>query len=81
MAVAGFDFRGGHVYCNGIRISSSLSAVCLQIGSAVSTKSRLRAGRSGGLIPASQVKKTEMGSTCSTYGGEERCIQGFSGES
>jgi hypothetical protein len=24
--------------------------------------------------------KTEMGRTCSTYGGEERCIQGFSGE-
>jgi hypothetical protein len=24
------------------------------------------------------VKKTEMGRTCSTYGGEERCIQGFS---
>jgi hypothetical protein len=27
-----------------------------------------------------QVKKTEMGRTCGTYGGEERCIQGFSGE-
>jgi hypothetical protein len=27
-----------------------------------------------------QVKKTEMSRTCSTYGGEERCIQGFSGE-
>jgi hypothetical protein len=27
-----------------------------------------------------QVKKTEMGKTCGTYGGEERCIQGFSGE-
>jgi hypothetical protein len=26
------------------------------------------------------VKKTEMGVACSTYGGEERCIQGFSGE-
>jgi hypothetical protein len=24
-----------------------------------------------------QVKKTEMGRTCGTYGGEERCIQGF----
>jgi hypothetical protein len=22
----------------------------------------------------------EMGRTCGTYGGEERCIQGFSGE-
>jgi hypothetical protein len=27
-----------------------------------------------------QVKKTEMGRTCGTYGGEERCIQGFNGE-
>jgi hypothetical protein len=27
-----------------------------------------------------QVKKTEMGRTCGTYGGEERRIQGFSGE-
>jgi hypothetical protein len=26
-----------------------------------------------------QVKKTEMGRTCGTYGGEERCIQGFGG--
>jgi hypothetical protein len=24
--------------------------------------------------------KTEMGRICGTYGGEERCIQGFSGE-
>jgi hypothetical protein len=27
-----------------------------------------------------QVKKTEMGRTGGTYGGEERCIEGFSGE-
>jgi hypothetical protein len=27
-----------------------------------------------------EVKKTEMGRTCGTNGGEERCIQGFSGE-
>jgi hypothetical protein len=27
-----------------------------------------------------EVKKTEMGRTCGTYVGEERCIQGFSGE-
>jgi hypothetical protein len=27
-----------------------------------------------------QVKKTEMGRACGTYGREERCIQGFSGE-
>jgi hypothetical protein len=27
-----------------------------------------------------QVKNTEMGRICSTYGREERCIQGFSGE-
>ena len=26
------------------------------------------------------VKKTEMGRASSTYGGEERCIQGFNGE-
>jgi hypothetical protein len=26
-----------------------------------------------------QVKKTEMVRACSTYGGEERCIQNFSG--
>jgi hypothetical protein len=24
--------------------------------------------------------KTEMGRTCGTYGGEERCIQGFGGK-
>jgi hypothetical protein len=29
------------------------------------------------VIKSSQVK---MGRTCGTYGGEERCIQGFSGE-
>ena len=27
-----------------------------------------------------QVKKTEMGGTCGTYGGGERCIQGFGGK-
>jgi hypothetical protein len=27
-----------------------------------------------------QVKKTEMGRTCGTHGGEEMCIQGFSGK-
>jgi hypothetical protein len=27
-----------------------------------------------------QVKKTEMGRTYGMYGGKERCIQGFSGE-
>jgi hypothetical protein len=27
-----------------------------------------------------EVKKTEMGRTCGTYGWEECCIQGFSGE-
>jgi len=25
-------------------------------------------------------EKNEMGGECSTYGGEERCIQGFGGE-
>jgi hypothetical protein len=32
------------------------------------------------LYSGDQVKKAEMGRTCDTYGGEERCIQGFSGE-
>jgi len=27
-----------------------------------------------------QIEKNEMGGACSTYGGEERCIQVFSGE-
>jgi len=27
-----------------------------------------------------QIDKNEMGVACSTYGGEERCIQGFGGE-
>jgi hypothetical protein len=27
-----------------------------------------------------QVKNTEIGRTCGTYEGEERCIQGFNGE-
>jgi hypothetical protein len=27
-----------------------------------------------------QVKKTQMGRTCGTYGRVERCIHGFSGE-
>ena len=27
-----------------------------------------------------QNKKNEMGGVCSTYGGEERCIEGFGGE-
>ena len=26
-----------------------------------------------------QIKKNEMGGACSTYGEEERCIQGFGG--
>jgi hypothetical protein len=32
------------------------------------------------LYSSPNIKKTEMGRTCGTYGGEERCIQGFSGE-
>jgi len=28
-----------------------------------------------------QIEKNEMGGECSTFGGEERCIQGFGGES
>jgi hypothetical protein len=27
-----------------------------------------------------QIKKNEVGRACSTYGGEERCIQDFGGE-
>jgi len=27
-----------------------------------------------------QSKKNEMGAACSTYGGKERCIEGFGGE-
>ena len=27
-----------------------------------------------------QIKITQLGKTCSMYGGEERCIQGFGGE-
>ena len=27
-----------------------------------------------------RIKKNEMGGVCGTYGGEERCIQGFGGE-
>jgi len=27
-----------------------------------------------------QIMKNEIGGTCSTYGGEGRCIQGFGGE-
>jgi hypothetical protein len=32
------------------------------------------------IIRVMEVKKTEMGRTCGTYRGEERCIQGFNGE-
>jgi hypothetical protein len=31
-------------------------------------------------LSGDEVKKTEMGRTCGAYGGEKRCIQGFSGE-
>ena len=30
--------------------------------------------------PGDQIKKNKMDGACSTYGGEERCIQGFGGE-
>jgi hypothetical protein len=26
-----------------------------------------------------QIEKNDMGATCSTYGGEKRCMQGFGG--
>jgi len=28
-----------------------------------------------------QIEKNEMGGTCSTYGGEDMCIENFGGES
>jgi hypothetical protein len=27
-----------------------------------------------------KIEKNEMGGACSAYGGEERCVQGFGGE-
>jgi len=33
------------------------------------------------LLFGDQIEMNEMGGACSTYGGEERCIQGFGGES
>jgi hypothetical protein len=36
--------------------------------------------RSGQEERKADMKKTEMGRTCGTYGEEERCIQGLSGE-
>ena len=30
---------------------------------------------------ADQIKKTKRGRTCSAYGVQERCVQGFSGNS
>jgi len=27
-----------------------------------------------------QIEKNEIGGVCNTYGGEEKCIQGFGGE-
>ena len=27
-----------------------------------------------------QIKKNEMGGACGTYGGEERCLHGFAGD-
>jgi hypothetical protein len=27
-----------------------------------------------------QIEKNELGGACSTYGGEERCIEGFGGK-
>ena len=31
------------------------------------------------ILLGDQIKKNEIGGTCNTYGGEERCIQGFGG--
>jgi len=32
------------------------------------------------ILSCDQIKKDEIGRACSTYQGEERCIQGFGGE-
>jgi hypothetical protein len=32
------------------------------------------------IIRVIKIKKNEMGGACSTYGGKERCIQDFGGE-
>jgi hypothetical protein len=32
------------------------------------------------IVRVIKIEKNEMGGACSTYGGEERCIQGFGGE-
>jgi hypothetical protein len=31
-------------------------------------------------IAGDKIKKNEMGEACSAYGGGERCVQGFGGE-
>ena len=33
------------------------------------------------ITPDDQIKKTEIGRACGTYGGEDKCIQGNGGES
>jgi hypothetical protein len=33
-----------------------------------------------GFVNGDQIKKNEVGGACSTYGGEESCIQDFGGE-
>ena len=32
------------------------------------------------IFSGAQIEKNEIGMACSTYGGEESCIQGFGGE-
>jgi hypothetical protein len=32
------------------------------------------------VTPGDKIEKNEMGGACSAYGGEERCVQGFGGE-
>ena len=32
------------------------------------------------IFSGAEIEKNEMGLTCSAYEGEERCIQGFGGE-
>jgi hypothetical protein len=32
------------------------------------------------IFSSDKIEKNEVGGACSTYGGEERCMQGFDGE-
>ena len=40
----------------------------------------LKISTSQQILSGDQIETNEMGGACSTYGGKERCIQGFGGE-